>query len=295
MSGLRERLLLLGLAVGLAASIAWWGYGSVRLQHGAAMPLPEDGTVANDRYTNKYFDLSYTVPQGFTPGLTGPEPSETGYYALASLVPAGEQDGAILVAAQDMFFAPEPHRDVAMEARNFRDAMARIDGMTIDQEPLEKNIAGHLMQRIDFSGVGLYRATFVTEIRCHFVSFNLTARSPELLTKLAMSLNDISTPAATGANPTAPLCVKDYAVAENLLKRVEPAVVGPRPRPIPVRIVIDSEGGVKHIHVIQASDEQRRSIEEALRQWKFKPPRVDGKPTEIETGILFRPTLTQKS
>jgi hypothetical protein len=285
---LRVRLLLPGLAVGLMAWIAWWGYGSAPLPLGAAIPLPESGTVTNGRYTNQYFDLSYPVPQRLTAGLTGPEPSETGYYTLASLVPAGEPDGTILIAAQDMFFAPEPRSDVAAEARDFRDAMARIDGMTIDQEPSEKNIAGHLMRRVDFSGVGLYRATFVTEIRCHFVSFNLTARSPELLAKLAESLNDVSSATRTGAAPPAPLCVKDYAVTENLLHRIEPAEVGPRFRPIPVRIVIDSEGNVKHIHVIHASDDQRRNIEEALRQWKFRPPRVDGRAVEIETGLLLR-------
>ena len=93
------------------------------------------------------------------------------------------------------------------------------------REPSEANIAGHLMQRIDFSGVGLYRARFVTEIRCHFVSFNLTARSPELLASLAGSLNNLSVATETAASSSIPLCVKDYAVAENLLLRVEPAAV----------------------------------------------------------------------
>jgi TonB family protein len=295
MSKLRMRLLVPGLAVGLSACLAWWVYSSARLLRGAAMPLPENGTVTSDRYTNTYFDLSYAVPQGLIPGLAGPEPSETGYYALASLVPAREQDGAILIAAQDMFFSPDPRDDVAAEARDLRDAMARIDGMTIDQEPLETTIAGHLMQRVDFSGVGLYRATFVTEIRCHFVSFNLTARTPELLSKLAKSVKHISHSAATDADSPVPLCVKDYAVAENLLKRVEPTFAAPGSRSVPVRIVIDSDGDVKHIHVVHGSDEQRRSAEQALRQWKFKPPRVDGKAVEIETGIMFRPDPAQKS
>jgi hypothetical protein len=290
------RLLVAGIAI--VAGIAWWGFGSVPLLHGvaiSAMPVPEDGAITNGRYTNKYFDLSFAVPEGMTAGLTGPEPSETGYYALTSLVPADDFGGTILVAAQDMFFAPGSHSDIAAEASDFRDAMARIDGMTIDQEPSEKNIAGHLMRRIDFSGVGLYRATFVTEIRCHFVSFNLTARSPELLARLAMTLSNVSSAEDTGHAPSFPLCVRDFAVAENLLRRVEPAPVGPKFTSIPVRIVIDSEGSVKHVHVIHGSDEQRRSIEEALRQWKFKPPRVDGKAVEIETGLIFRFTSEKKS
>src|SRR3984885_11798913 len=295
MPGFRMRLLLPGVAIGLVAWMTWslgsWSFGSMSLLHGIVAPpiaIPEGGTVTAGRYTNKYFDLSFTLPEGLTAGPAGPEPSETGYYSLTSLVPEGEPRGAILIAAQDMFFTPRPRSDIGAEAGDFRDAMARIDGMTIDHEPSETNIAGHLMQRIDFSGVGLYRSTFVTEIRCHFVSFNLTARSPEHLASLAMSLNGLSTAAGPDATPSVPPCVKDYAVAENILLRVEPAAVGPKFRPIPVRIVIDSEGSVKNVHVIHASDEQRSSIEEALRQWKLKPPRVDGKAVEIETGLIFR-------
>jgi hypothetical protein len=279
-------------------SFGSWSFGSMSLLHGIVAPpmaIPEGGTVTDGRYTNKYFDLSFTLPEGLTAGPAGPEPSETGYYSLTSLVPEGEPRGAILIAAQDMFFTPRPRSDIGAEAGDFRNAMASIDGMTIDQEPSEANIAGHLMQRIDFSGVGLYRATFVTEIRCHFVSFNLTARSPELLASLASSLSNLSAAAETAASPSVPLCVRDYAVAENILQRVEPAVAGPRFTSIPVRIVIDREGSVKHVHVIHASDEQRRNVEEALRGWKFKPPQVDGTPVEIETGLIFRFTSEQRS
>ena len=300
MSMFPVRLLLASVAIGCVAGITWSVFGPVSLLGGAAvsaMSVPEDGAVTTGRYTNTYFDLSFVVPEGLTAGLSGPEPSETGYYSLTSLVPEGEGEpgGAILVAAQDMFFAPRPRSDIGAEAGDFRNAMAGIDGMTIDQEPSEANIAGHLMQRIDFSGVGLYRATFVTEIRCHFVSFNLTARSPELLADLARTMSNLSAAAETAASSSTPLCIRDYAVAENILQRVEPAVVGPRFTSIPVRIVIDREGSVKHIHVIHASDEQRRSVEEALRGWKFKPPRVDGRAVEIETGLIFRFTSEQKS
>jgi hypothetical protein len=54
------------------------------------------------------------------------------------------------------------------------------------------------------------------------------------------------------------------------------------------------EGAVKHVHVIRATDEQRKSIEGALRQWKFKPYRLDGRAVEIETGVVFRFTMAEK-
>jgi Gram-negative bacterial TonB protein C-terminal len=139
---------------------------------------------------------------------------------------------------------------------------------------------------VDFSGVGLYRATFATALRCHAVSFNLTARNPELLQDLAMGMEKLSLAGKRGSN--VPYCMANYAAPDNLLRRVEPLPVGPRFAPIPVRIVVDAQGQVKHVHVIRATAGQRGSIEDALRQWKFKPYRLGGRPVEIETGLVFR-------
>jgi len=269
---------------------AWW-YGSSLLSHGAvpsAMPTPEGGAVVNGRYSNRYFDLSYPLPEGWTEGLAGPQPSGTGYYVLSSLAPTGELDATMLIAAQDMFFAPKPHSDAAAEASDFRESMARIDGMTIDREPAQLNIADRAMQRVDFSGVGLYRAMFVSEIRCHFMSFNLTARSPERLADLAGTLERLSHAEGEKAATAAPVCIKDFASAENVLQRVDPEPADPKFTAIPVRIIIDRSGAVKHVHVIYGSPQQRRNVEEALRQWKFKPPRVNGESVEVETGLMFR-------
>ena len=290
-----RRLLYLVMAIGLVGWIAW-SYGSVsRGAVTSSLSNPEDGAVANGRYVNTYFDLSYPLPPAWTEGLAGPEPSESGYYVLSSLVPSGEHDSAILIAAQVRFFADKPDNDLAAAVSDFREAMARVDGMTIDHEPSEMTIAGHVMRRVDFSGVGLYRGMYATEIRCHIVSFNLTARSPERLAELARTLDDLSHSTEKDTAASVPVCIKDYAVADNLLQRVEPLAAGPRFTSIPVRIVIDGDGNVKHTHFIHATAEQRQSIEDALRQWKFKPPRVNGESVEVETGLLFRFTSPPKS
>jgi hypothetical protein len=177
---------------------------------------------------------------------------------------------------------------------DFRQAMSEVDGMTIDREPTEVKVADRLLYRVDFSGVGLYRATFATESRCHVVSFNLTSRDPELLASLALTLDKLSAASKHGINSPAPACIENYAAPENVLQRVEPTPVGPKFMPIPVRIIVDTEGSVKHVHVIRATPEQRRSIEDALRQWKFKPYRMNGRTVEIETGLLFRFTVAEK-
>lgn len=255
------------------------------------MPRPEGGVVANGVYANKYFDLSYPVPPGWTQDVTGPGPSTYGYYVLASLVPDGEPTGTILIAAQDLFFAPATPNDVAEAAREFMSSMAGIAGMTIDRPPTQVAIGGRSFSRVDFSGVGLYRSTLFTHIRCHRVSFNLTANSPERLAALVLTLESLGGVRAGAVEAADPPCLGGHAAAENVLSKVDPAPSGPTFTPIPVRILVGAEGTVKDVHVIRASVEQRRSIEIALAQWSFKPRQVDGRASEIETGLLieFRP------
>jgi hypothetical protein len=145
-----------------------------------------------------------------------------------------------------------------------------------------------VVERVDFSGVGLYRTMFVTEARCHLVSFNLTARDPERLARLALSVNSLSFDDREGTPVSAPACVKNYAVADNLLSKVEPAIPGSAFTPIPVRITIGVDGKVKHVHVIRATADQRKSIEHALAQWQLRPYAAQGRVVEIETGLIFQ-------
>src|SRR5215470_11654062 len=222
---------VVGLVTG---GVVVWRHGAEWLSLGAvtsAVLSPDDGRVADGVYRNDYFDLAYPLPEGWTQGVGGPGPSTNGYYVLESLVPKGEFAGTILIAAQDMFFAGDEAASTAATAGAVREAMAQVDGMSIDAEPAALSIAGRAMHRVDFSGVGLHRSLFVTAIRCHIVSFSLTARDPELLDKLRVSLNSL----AFGAGRSAPQCVKDYVVADNVVERVAPELV--TFEPLPVRLV----------------------------------------------------------
>jgi hypothetical protein len=161
--------------------------------------------------------------------------------------------------------------------------MSAVDGMTIDREPAPVSVGGHSGYRIDFSGIGLFRAMFAIEIRCHVVTFNLTSRDPESLASLARSLDHLD---SVRKEDLVPECLKDYA-SENIVRRVEPEGVGAKAVSIPVRMIVATDGSVKHVHVIRASAAQRRNIEEAVRQWKFKPYVKQGHPVEVETGVMF--------
>jgi hypothetical protein len=123
------------------------------------------------------------------------------------------------------------------------------------------------------------------EIRCHVLTFNLTSRDPELLASLVRSLDNLAS--VRKMSDPIPECLRDYATSENVVHRVEPDDVGAKAVSIPVRMIVATDGSVKHIHVIRASAALRRNIEEALRQWKFKSYVKQGRPVEVETGMTF--------
>lgn len=282
-----RRVLYAGTAAALLGWLAWQS-GAAIFHRGTAFFVtnPQDGKVAGASYANSYFGLTYPLPQDWKTGEAGPVPSQSGYYVLATFVPDSERNAAILVAAQDLFFAAGEPGDVADGARDFMQAVSNINGMTVDRDLKELKVGNQLLYRVDYSGVGLFRATFRTKIRCHVVSFNLTARDPALRTHLAQSFDHLSFAAGDGSRP--PPCVKDYAKGDNVLHKVRPLPVGPKFTPIPVRIIVGADGSVKHVHVIRATDDQRRSIEEALYQWKFKPYEANGRLSPVETGLTFR-------
>ena len=281
-----RRLLHIGAVACLAGSLALvlaWRYGETTLPFAvtSAIPDPQDGKVAGGVYSNAYFDLSYPLPQGFGEGLAGPDPSDSGYYVLGNFVPQAAPTATILMAAQDMFFAG-PHRDVAAVARDFRESISQVEAMSIDREPSEVRIGNRAAWRVDFSGVGLYRAMIVTEIRCHLVSVTLTTRSSDERDALVQSLNRLS-----AARRAAPVCIRDYAAGEQVMRKVPPPEVSSSPTPIPVRIIIGSDGAVKRVHVIRATELQRKGIADALHQWTFKPHAIAGRVVEVETGLVF--------
>ena len=120
----------------------------------------------------------------------------------------------------------------------------------------------------------------------------LTSRDSKLLERLILDMNRMklpeeATPTGRGGGGGVPICIKDYVRDENMITRVNPVLTEHRFNPVPVRIIIDKKGKVKHIHFLSAFPDQANVITDALNQWRFKPYRRDGQPVEVETGILF--------
>jgi hypothetical protein len=249
------------------------------------MPRPHDGVLTDGTYVNRYFDLSYPLPTGWIGGLAGPEPSQSGYYVLNTFVPSGTFNGTILIAAQDQFFAPKPFADAREMAEDYSRHQSELSGITVDQPPSSMTIAGRAFSRVDVSGFGLFDSVFITQIRCHLVNFTLTAKTPELRTALVETMSKLGP--APGDARAAPLCIRNHAGADNVLARVHPPAMAPF-LPIPVRLIVGADGAVTDVHAISATTNQRAAVEGALSQWKFKPYAVDGRPVEVETGVLIQ-------
>jgi hypothetical protein len=166
---------------------------------------------------------------------------------------------------------------------------------TVEAPAREVALGGRSFVRLDYQApvAGLHWRVLATDIRCHAVQFVFNSRDGALLERLIGQLNDATfvDRAAAGtesSRETVPTCVKDYATGANVLRKVDPVMVGPRFTEVPVRFIIGVDGKIKHLPVITAFPEQAKSVENALVQWEFKPYKREGVPAEVETGLLFR-------
>jgi hypothetical protein len=253
---------------------------------GTLSSLPEDGMVSNGRYDNAYFGLGYALGSNWTQRYQGPPPSDSGYYVLAQIEPKDPALdpalGHILIAAQDLFFSAAP----VHSASEFIGYIQQHLGAEyrVERAPIKVRIANRDFVRLDYLSAiaGLHWHVLATEIRCHVVQFVFTGTRPKSMERLVESMNTVSEPIGS-----APACLKDFATPDTVLEREDPVYTESRFNPVPVRIVIDKEGRVKHIHFLSAFPDQAKSIGDALLQWRFRPYLLGGQPVEVETGLLF--------
>lgn len=259
-------------------------------------PVPEGGSVTNNIFNNRYFGMSYAVPPNWEEKYKGPPPSDSGRYVLVQLRPAdtfkGPARGTVLITAQDMFFTPFPAAN-ALELVNYSKNHLQTD-YKVELPPTQTTVSGHPFTFYAYWSpiAELHWYVLATEIRCHAVQITLTSRDTKLLENLIVDLNKIKLPEE--ANPTTgtgggdfPVCIKDYAADENVITRVDPVLTERKFNPIPVRVIIDKEGKVKHIHFLSAFPDQSKIITDALNQWRFKRYMRNGQPVEVETGLMF--------
>jgi len=263
----------------------------------ASTPLPEGGRWGDGGYQNDYLGLTLRFSERWQPGLEGPPPSDSGAYTLAQIVPADgfkrDNPGHLLITAQDIFFTAT-RADNAVELVNFSSDHLDHSVYRVEEAPRETLLGQHSFVRFSYHSViaGMHWTVFATEVRCHVVEFIFVSTDSVRMADLLKSMSSIRLPSTAGVHAGTgggepPLCIKDYASADHILERVEPLPTEPRYNTIPVRIIIDRQGRVRHIHFLRAFPDQAKAITDALLQWRFKPHLLDGRPVEVETGIVF--------
>jgi Gram-negative bacterial TonB protein C-terminal len=261
-----------------------------------SVPVPEDATLTNDVFRDRYFGVTYSLPKEWVQKYSGPPPSDSGRYVLAEISRPdsykGDARGNILITAQDLFFSPTPASN-AVEMVNYARDHLQPD-YKLEGQDAKTTADGHRFVTLSYwSPVAeLHWYVIATEIRCHAVEFVFMNRDRKTLASTVqqaemMKLPPNANPEGSAGGEGFPVCIKDYARGDNLLERVDPFFSELRFNPIPVRIIIGRTGRVKHIHFLSAFPDQASAISQALRQWKFKPYLQDGKPVEVETGIMF--------
>jgi len=253
---------------------------------GSSSALPEEGVVAEHEYDNAYFGLSYSFGADWTQRYEGPPPSDAGYYVLAQIEPRdpsrNAELGHFLIAAQDLFFTSTSANGALQFINHYRDRLG--EEYLVERAPQKMMLANREFVRLDYlsPASGLHWHILATEIRCHVVEFVFTGSNARSLDRLTAGMNTM-----LRQSGSAPVCIKDLANSDKLLEREDPVFIEPRFNQVPVRIVIDKEGKVKHMHFLSAFPEQARSVADALSEWRFKPHLVNGEPVEVETGLLF--------
>ena len=259
--------------------------------------LPEQGRVTKQNvYENNYFGLSYPLPADWKESFKGPPPSAHGVYVLANILPSssfkGPVQGTILFSAQDMFFTTADADDAKELIADRKDHLEPY--YDVERAPAEVTVAGRKFVRFDYGSkvAGLHWVVLATQIRCHAVQFVFTSRDAELIESLIkdmdrMTLPEEASPAGGKGGGSWPVCMDNYARPENVITRVDPDIKDRKFNDIPVRVIIDQKGRVKHVHLINAFADQAKIVTDALVQWRFKPYLRDGNPVEVETGIMF--------
>jgi hypothetical protein len=259
-------------------------------------PLPEGGRVTDNVFSDPYFGISYALPSGWTQKFEGPPPSDGGRYVLAQIRPGdgykGATRGGILIIAHDMFFTPLPASNALQLAAYMTNNLSA--DYKLEEPPTPTKIAGRPFTFYAYwSPVAqLHWYVAATQIRCHAVEFVISSRDMKLMEGLLLGMDRMTLPVE--ADPSAglgggaaPVCVKDFASDKNMTTRVEPIFTDHKFNAVPVRIIIDKKGKVRHTHFLSAFPDQAKAIADALSQWRFKPYLRNGQPVEVETGIMF--------
>jgi Gram-negative bacterial TonB protein C-terminal len=257
-------------------------------------PPPEASRIEEGVFLSPYFGISYSLLDKWAQGFQGPPPSEDGRYVLAEMNSAGKEKVLqhVLITAEDLFFTRLPIDGAAALIDYRRDHLQAE--YRVEYPVTNMTLAGHPFWILAYESpvAHLHWYVLATDLRCHVVNFIFTSHAMLQPAELAREMKSMELPMESPdrfGEPIheSPVCIKNYAGNQHLLIHVEPSLSRQMFNTIPVRILIDQDGHVAHIHILSAFSDQSKAIIEALGRWRFKPYLIDGHAVEVETGLVF--------
>jgi TonB family protein len=285
----------------------------------------ENGSILNGVYSNECFGFSLPIPAGWeindivTPRGKARHSSSEKDLILLFLERKDKTPGRIILSAWDSASHPGNAQDFVSAEH------AQIDQSTGKTELVQDAIA------VDYGGrhffrsnqksfvagnVSWYPAKVYTEFRGYFIGANLLSTSPAGLDEAANSLLKISfqedqvnpkcvmspnTGAAlAGAKSATPERVRiSSGVAAGLLvKKVQPQYPEDAKQArvkgkVVMKADIDKEGNVEDISLISGDPMLAPAALEAVKQWKYKPFLLNGRPVKVETQVVVNFRLSK--
>ena len=287
----------------------------------SAAPAYENGALTDNLYSNECLGFSYPIPAGWHVNTQMIGADATAKHlpggGLALLVVDREKDGAladrIVLTARDAGSGSPP------TAQEFvsNSVRAQINADQKHREALRDvhavDYAGKHFFRSEYKQTGertVYSGFVYTKFRGHYLGATLIAGSAEELEEAANSLQRASfredernakcVDTAAGAPATASaqrIRVSEKVSQGLLIKSVNPpypeeARHGHIQGQVVLKVLIDMEGNVESVSLVSGHPLLAPPAIEAVKQWKYKPFLLEGKPSEVETQIVVNFTLS---
>ena len=284
-------------------------------------PGPESGTIFNNTYTNEFLGFSFPIPDGWQVNRDGVAAGREGE---AKQLPGGGLEllvvdretgkpfrNRILVLALDA-------DGLSTTIQSFVSQIVRGQindtGGEIVREPFPVDFAGQHFFRADYKQVfngGTQSGAFVcTKFRGYFLGWTFVAGSPEELEGFVKSLQRLSfgddkpttanagsgvigsAPSMSQPNSGRPLRVRvSQGVSQAMLvKKVQPQYPDDARQTriqglVVLKALIDTDGDVKELTLVSGHPLLAPAALEAVKQWKYKPYKLNGTPVEVETQV----------
>ena len=121
----------------------------------------------------------------------------------------------------------------------------------------------------------------------------------ERMFKLILLLAMLSYGCAFGQQPTGQKVTRPKVVCRlkpnpaKLLKKVKPSYPAHVDAKaiadgVDVHLIIDKQGVPKDLHIIKGDPALTKPVLDALRQWRWKPYKLNGEPVEADTNVYVR-------